>query len=114
MDQPLLVNSFLSEINKEFSLKNIISNKVHIRTQQRTQQRTSKKYITIIESLPKDLNFKKIIKQMKKKFVCNRTILKNDYNEKIINLSGDQRYKVKEFLINYKISDDKDIIIHGF
>jgi len=110
MDQSLLANSFLDEINKEFLSKNIIANKIHIRA----QQRTSKKYITIIEGLPEDLNLKQIIKKMKKKFVCNGTILKNDNDEKIINLSGDQRHKAKYFLINYKISDKNDVIVHGF
>jgi len=35
-------------------------------------------------------------------------------NGTIINLSGDQRIKVKDFLVKYNIIDKNNIIIHGF
>lgn len=109
MNDTLITNSFLNEINNELCPKNQ-SFKIHVRA----QQRTTRKYITIVEGVPTDCSLKKILKVMKKKFVCNGTILKNDAKEQIINLSGDQRHKVKEFLVKYNIASDNDIILHGF
>jgi len=109
MKESFLTNSVINEINDELCSKTKEC-KIHIRL----QQRTTKKYITIIEGMSENTELKKIIKLMKKKFVCNGTILKNDDNEKILNLSGDQRHKVKEFLVNYNISKENDVIVHGF
>ena len=108
MKDLLIQTPFIQNIDEELCCKKKIS-KIHIRV----QQRTSKKYITIVEGLSNELDIKKILKYMKKKFVCNGTILKNEDN-KIVNLSGDQRQKVKEFFINYNIVDKNNIIIHGF
>jgi len=86
-----------------------VQNKVHLRV----FQRSSKRYVTTIEGLDGDLNFKKILKFLKKTFSCNGNI-KTQEEGKIIQLSGDQRENVKEFLINEKICDKDDIILHGF
>jgi len=108
MNNLQLQYSFLSKINNKIYPKNK-SFKIHIRI----QQINSKKYITFIEDLPEHLDLKKLLKFMKKNFVCNGTIIKNN-NKKIINLSGDQRIKVKDFLIKYNIIDKNNIIIHIF
>lgn len=108
MKDLLVQQPFIQNIDQELCCKNKTS-KIHIRV----QQRTSRKYITIVEGLSNELDIKKILKSMKKKFVCNGTILKNEDN-KIINLSGDHRQKVKDFFIKYNIVDKNDIIIHGF
>lgn len=85
---------------------------IHIRV----YQRKSRKYITTIEGMDSDLNFKKIIKCMKKTFSCNGTIKMDPKNErlKIIQLAGDQRDDVKDFLLRNELASIEQIKIHGF
>ena len=79
MNDTLITNSFLNEINNELCPKNQ-SCKIHVRA----QQRTTRKYITIVEGVPTDRSLKKILKVMKKKFVCNGTILKMTLRNKLL------------------------------
>ena len=42
------------------------------------QQRTSRKCLTLIQGLPDDLDFKKIVRQFKKAWCCNGTIVEHE------------------------------------
>lgn len=42
------------------------------------QQRTSRKCLTLIQGLPEDLDFKKIVRQFKKAWCCNGTIVEHE------------------------------------
>ncbi len=80
--------------------------KIHIRI----QQRNAKKNITIIEGLDKNVvDFKKMKKDLTKKYNCFGFI-----NDGVIQLSGDQRNNVSNFLISENISTKDNIVIHGF
>jgi len=86
------------------------STKVHIRI----QQRNGKKSIYSISGLPQDLDFKKIIKILKKSLKCNGCV--NDDDEvigKVLQLQGDHRVALRDFLIDQKICTREDIVIHG-
>ena len=83
-------------------------NKVHIRK----IQRNGKKCVTIVEGLENDLDIKKITKALKKIYKCNGTVVIDDKNQEIIQLSGDQINNVKDFLIQEQINDVQDIILH--
>lgn len=86
---------------------------VHIRV----YQRKSRKYVTTIEGIPRDLKLKPIVKYMKKKFSCSgviKTELKNDVEKSIIQLSGDQRDNISNFLVDKKIVEKRQIKVHGF
>ena len=89
-------------------------NYIHIRI----QQRTGRKHITIIEGLPMDLDLKKICSQMQKSFNCGGQVInkKDDkgYLQNIIALTGDQRQKVYDFLLNEQITDKEYIKMHGY
>lgn len=101
-------------------------NYIHIRI----YQRKSRKYITTIEDLMtlpvenKDGSTRltidhltKMTKIMKKMFSCSGVVKeasKQDSENKIISLSGDQRENIKKFLISNKIVNEKQIKIHGF
>ncbi len=85
------------------------NNKIHIRI----KQRNAKKYITFIEQLPTDINLSLLLKEMKKTLHCNGSIQKTE-NGEYIQLFGDQRETVKKFLLDNKISDNINIIIHGY
>lgn len=86
---------------------------IHIRV----YQRKSRKYVTTIEGLPSELNLKRVVKFMKKNFSCSgviKTQTKNDIEKKIVQLSGDQRDNIENFIIGQKIAVKEQIKIHGF
>ncbi|KAJ9641549.1 Eukaryotic translation initiation factor eIF-1 [Coniosporium tulheliwenetii] len=60
---------------------------------------------------------KKILKVIKKKFACNGTIVTDSEMGEVIQLQGDQRKDVQEFLTDKKEGldlDAKTIKVHGF
>jgi translation initiation factor 1 len=99
------------DIQKELDdfYQNDFGEKIHIRI----QQRNGKKSISSVSGLPSDLDLKKILKTFKKSFKCNGCIIENE-NTKVIQLQGDQRLNIKNFLVENDISDIRNIIIHGF
>lgn len=88
----------------------------------RMRQRNGRKSVTTVENLPTDLDLKKILKAWKTAFSCNGSLQKrgddDDDDEAacdvVIQLQGDQRLKVKEFLVHEGIVDKDAIKIHGF
>jgi len=84
-------------------------NNVHIRV----QQRNGRKCVTTIQGLPPDLDLKKIIKELKKSFSCNGSTQQDPELGQIIQLSGDQRDKVKNFLLEEGLVEKDRMKIHG-
>ncbi|CAM9435854.1 unnamed protein product, partial [Heterosigma akashiwo] len=85
--------------------------KVHVRV----QQRNGRKCISLIEGLADDLDLKKILKAMKKNFSCNGAITRDEETGgDVIQLSGDQRTNVKDFLEDNEIIHKGQIVLHGF
>lgn len=84
-------------------------NIIHIRI----QSRNSKKSITSITGLDKDLDFKKLCKYMKKNFKCNGSISENELHGKVLVLQGDKREDSYNFLVDNNICDGELIVIHG-
>ncbi|TQB69188.1 Eukaryotic translation initiation factor eIF-1 [Monascus purpureus] len=88
-------------------------NYIHIRIQQRNGRKT----LTTVQGLPKKFDQKKILKVIKKKFACNGTIVHDSEMGEVIQLQGDQRKDVQEFLTDKKEGlelDAKTIKVHGF
>lgn len=102
-----IVFSSTNEIDVEQSKQ---KSTVHIRAQQRTAIR----YITTVQGLSSDLDFKQILKMMRKKFATNGTIIENQNLGKIIQLQGDVRVKAKELLVEQKICEESQVNVHGF
>ncbi|OMP88734.1 Protein translation factor sui1, partial [Diplodia seriata] len=73
-------------------------NYIHIRIQQRNGRKT----LTTVQGLPKKFDQKKILKVIKKKFACNGTIVNDSEMGEVIQLQGDQRKDVQEFLTDKK------------
>jgi translation initiation factor 1 len=67
---------------------------IHIRIQQRNGRKT----LTTIEGIPSKFDLKKILKVIKKQFACNGTIVNDEKAGGVIQLQGDQRNAVKDFL----------------
>ena len=83
---------------------------VHIRV----QQRNGRKCITHVQGLSQDteLDLKKILRTFKKTFNCNGSIQTDDEYGKVLQMSGDQRTGVYEYLTEKKILKPNQIIKH--
>ncbi|KAJ2804321.1 Eukaryotic translation initiation factor eIF-1, partial [Coemansia guatemalensis] len=64
--------------------------------------------------LPNEFDLKYMLKYFKKTFGCLGTVVNDKKYGKVIQLSGDQRDKLQDFLIEEKIARAKDIKVHGF
>jgi translation initiation factor 1 len=82
---------------------------VHIRL----QQRNGRKSLTTIQGLDEKLDLNKLTKAFKKEFCCNGCVVENKELGRIIQLQGDQREKVKDFLTDEEIASKKMIKVHG-
>ena len=65
-------------------------------------ERNGRKTLTTVQGLPKKFDQKKILKVIKKKFACNGTIVNDSEMGEVIQLQGDQRKDVQEFLTDKK------------
>jgi translation initiation factor 1 len=93
-----------------FTDTSILHEKIHLRV----QQRNGKKCITTISGLPTDLDQKRVCKHMRKTFCCNGNCEDDEEHGKIIQLQGDQRANVKEWLLaNEIVKDESYIVVHG-
>jgi hypothetical protein len=55
-----------------------------------------------VQGLPKKFDQKKILKVIKKKFACNGTIVSDAEMGEVVQLQGDQRKDVQDFLTDKK------------
>ncbi|KAI3765187.1 hypothetical protein L2E82_15215 [Cichorium intybus] len=83
---------------------------VHIRI----QQRNGRKSLTTVQGLKKEFSYNKILKDLKKEFCCNGTVVQDPELGKVIQLQGDQRKNVSTFLVQAGIVKKEHIKIHGF
>ncbi|XP_038048716.1 eukaryotic translation initiation factor 1-like [Patiria miniata] len=85
-------------------------NLIHVRC----QQRNGRKMITIVEGISPIYSQHRIVKKMKKFFNCNGNVHKTeqDFGD-VIQLQGDQRNKVKEFLVSCELAKESQIKLHG-
>ncbi|KAF1946728.1 protein translation factor SUI1 [Clathrospora elynae] len=94
-------------------VKGTQQNYIHIRIQQRNGRKT----LTTVQGLPKKFDQKKILKVIKKKFACNGTVVADSEMGEVIQLQGDQRKDVQDFMTDKKEGlglDGKTIKVHGF
>jgi translation initiation factor 1 len=109
MDLTNNTNSGLNKIDSGFAT--VRTNKIHLHLQQ-----MGRRNITIIQDLDDDLDFKRICKNMRKLFSCNGTITIDEKMGTIIQLQGDQRQQVKDWLLTNEILTPNTIdrlVIHG-
>mmetsp|Transcript_4654 Transcript_4654/g.9368 ORF Transcript_4654/g.9368 Transcript_4654/m.9368 type:complete len:110 (-) Transcript_4654:1264-1593(-) len=82
---------------------------VHIRL----QQRNGRKSLTTVQGLNEKLDLNKITKAFKKEFCCNGCVVDDEELGRVIQLQGDQREKVKNFLVEEDIATKRNIKVHG-
>merc|ERR1712157_303903 len=80
----------------------------------RYQQRNGKKGVTTIVGLPKKLNFKKLVKKMKNKFSTGATLANDEQNGTVIQIQGDFRHEIVQYIVQLNIVDKKSITVHGY
>lgn len=100
--------NLMQQLDEE--LKNEISHKIHLYI----QQRNGRKNLTYVSGLSQEER-PKFNKVWMKKFSCRSTIHESHptYGDNIIQLTGDQRENIRDFLIENGYTK-KDIITHGF
>lgn len=59
-------------------------------------------------------DYNKVLKALKKEFCCNGTVVEDPELGKVIQLQGDQRKNVSDFLLGQKLVKKDQIKIHGF
>merc|ERR1712167_344479 len=87
---------------------------IHIRS----QQRNGRKRWTTVQGIPerllgKRVNFDKIMKALKKTLKTNGTLVSDDEHGTIIQLQGDFRAEVAEFILVQGFQDKDHIMVHG-
>ena len=73
--------------------------------------------MTTVQGLTKKFDQKKILKVIKKKFACNGTIVSDSEMGEVIQLQGDKRKDVQEFLTDKKEGlglEAPTVKVHGF
>ncbi|CAK7271872.1 Eukaryotic translation initiation factor eIF-1 [Sporothrix epigloea] len=88
-------------------------NLIHIRIQQRNGRKT----LTTVQGIPAKFSQKKILAVVKKKFACNGTTIHDSELGDILQLQGDQRRHMQEFLTDKTLGlelDGNSIKVHGF
>ena len=77
------------------------------------QKRNGRQCITSITGMAQDLDLKKIISYLKKKYNCNGSIIKDEQFGEVITLTGDQKENIYNFLIGEEINKKDEIIVKG-
>lgn len=94
-------------------IERLIKPKLHVRI----QKRNGKKCITTVEGFEEDLDVKRICKHMRKQFNCNGNVTSDQEQGDVIQLQGDQRDNVKQWLLDNEVIDKREvdrIVIHGY
>ncbi|XP_062865292.1 eukaryotic translation initiation factor 1 isoform X1 [Trichomycterus rosablanca] len=74
---------------------------IHIRIQQRNGRKT----LTTVQGIADDYDKKKLVKAFKKKFACNGTVVEHPEYGEVIQLQGDQRKNICQFLTEVQQHD---------
>ncbi|XP_051784192.1 eukaryotic translation initiation factor 1b-like [Erpetoichthys calabaricus] len=81
---------------------------IHIRIQQRNGGKT----LTTVQGIANDKN--KLVKAFKKKFACNGTVIEHPEYGEVIQLQGDQRKNICQFLTEIGLAKEEQLKVHGF
>ena len=72
-----------------------------------------RKRITLVQGLADDLDITRICKAFKRSFNCNGSVSDDEEFGLVIQLAGDHRTKVAEFLVDEQICTEDQIVIRG-
>lgn len=77
------------------------------------KNRSGKKCITNVVGMDEELDLRKILSYLKKKYSCNGSIIKHEEHGEVMVFSGDQKENIYNFLVDEQIYKKDDIIIKG-
>ncbi|XP_064389394.1 eukaryotic translation initiation factor 1-like [Halichondria panicea] len=83
---------------------------IHIRIQQRNGRKT----LTTVQGIAEAYDKRRIAKACKKEFACNGTVVDHPEYGEVIQLQGDQRHHISEFLVEVGLATKEQIKMHGF
>jgi translation initiation factor 1 len=111
LGQPIFndINNFDFENGAETADNLKLLDSVHIRI----QQRTGKKVITIIQGLDAKIPRKDLIKKFKTMYACGGHISYDEEFGEVIQLTGDQRFNVRDYLIDNSLVEADKVELHG-
>lgn len=101
------------DLGNDFSTRALNKPKLHIRV----QKRNGKKCITTAQGFEEDLDVKRICKAMRKQFNCNGNVIADEDDGDVIQLQGDQRDNVKQWILDNQVISKNEadrIVVHGF
>uniref|UniRef100_A0A8B9DUB5 Eukaryotic translation initiation factor 1 n=1 Tax=Anser cygnoides TaxID=8845 RepID=A0A8B9DUB5_ANSCY len=81
---------------------------IHIRIQQRNGRKT----LTTVQGIADDYDKKKLLPGVK--FACNGTVIEHPEYGEVIQLQGDQRKNICQFLVEIGLAKDDQLKVHGF
>eukprot|EP00051_Salpingoeca_urceolata_P032084 m.14216 g.14216 ORF g.14216 m.14216 type:complete len:115 (+) comp4759_c0_seq1:269-613(+) len=84
-------------------------NLIHVRIQQRSGRKT----LTTVQGIGEEFDQKKLVKAFKKQFACNGCVVTHQEYGEVIQLQGDQRQKVGQFLVDLGIANEGQVKLHG-
>merc|ERR1712137_841959 len=83
---------------------------VHVRIQQRNGRKT----LTTIQGLSSEYDLKKIVRACKKEFACNGTVVEHPEYGEVLQLQGDQRENICQWLTKTGLAKPDQLKVHGF
>ncbi|MGH0171449.1 UNVERIFIED_CONTAM: hypothetical protein FKN15_061444 [Acipenser sinensis] len=83
---------------------------IHIRIQQRNGRKT----LTTVQGIAEEYDKKKLVKAFKKKFACNGTVIEHPEYGEVVQLQGDQRKNICQFLTEIGLAKEEQLKVHGF
>ncbi|XP_060084416.1 eukaryotic translation initiation factor eIF1-like [Ylistrum balloti] len=83
---------------------------IHIRIQQRNGRKT----LTTVQGISPTFDLKKIVKACKKEFACNGTVVEHPEYGEVIQVQGDQRNNIRDFLRKIGLAKEHQLKVHGF
>ena len=83
---------------------------VHIRIQQRNGRKT----LTTVQGLSSEYDLKKIVRACKKEFACNGTVVEHPEYGEVLQLQGDQRENICQWLTKAGLAKPDQLKVHGF
>lgn len=106
---PVILNLQKSSIldDDETEIKNFEN--IHIIT----RKLNSRNFLTFITGIDEKYDYNLILLDLKKEFACNGAVINNKTYGKIIQLNGNHKDKVAQYLINSKIATKEMIKLQG-
>ncbi|XP_060028244.1 eukaryotic translation initiation factor 1-like [Erinaceus europaeus] len=83
---------------------------IHVKIQQRNGRIT----LTTVQETADDYYKMKLVKSFKKKFARNGTVIEHPEYGEVIQLQGDQRKNICQFLDEIGLAKDDQLKVHGF